>query len=453
MRIHHRTPSIFNLSMVDMLCCALGCVILLWLLNMRDARDRALTVNATSGKLQTVQAALDAAGGQVKSISDERDSARDRAAMLEREGRNLVRELAQAQQEAKQEADRLNKQLQAQTQRTLSASQRVAVMARAQQNLNEEKRASDEKIEALESQLLEKNTEAKGALRRANDLTARLQDAQDRNKKLQEEAERLRAQMTSLENTASKLAVKVRGENVELSEASKAVERLQKENQALAVQVGRVRAAAENRFEGIELTGRKVLFLVDMSGSMELVDEKTSDPKKWTGVRDAVVKIMRSLPDVQRFQVILFSDNLQFPLGHNGDWIEFDPKKSPDDVYSAITAIKPKGSTNMHAAMDSAFQLRAKGLDTMYLFSDGLPNDGPGLTPDQANSLKENEREIVLARYIRNEIRRTWNRETPGQPRVRINTVGFFYESPDVGAFLWALARENEGGFVGMSKP
>jgi hypothetical protein len=36
---------------------------------------------------------------------------------------------------------------------------------------------------------------------------------------------------------------------------------------------------------------------------------------------------------------------------------------------------------------------------------------------------------------------------------VRINTIGFFYESPDLGAFLWALARENEGSFVGMSKP
>jgi uncharacterized coiled-coil DUF342 family protein len=449
MRIHHKTPSIFNLSMVDMLCCALGCVILLWLLNMRDARDRALTVNATSGQLHTVQAALDAAGGQVKSLSDERDNARDRAAMLEREGRNLVRELAQAQQEA----DKLNKQLQAQTQRTRSASERVANLARVQQGLNEEKRAADEKIEALESLLLEKNTEAKGALQRADELTARLQDAQDRNKKLQQDAERLRAQLSSLENTASKLVQKSRGENMELSEASKTVERLQKENQALAAQVGRVRAAAENRFEGIELTGRKVLFLVDMSGSMELVDEKTSDPKKWMGVRDAVVKIMRSLPDLQRFQVILFSDNLQFPLGHIGEWIEFDPKKSPDEVYSAITAIKPKGSTNMHAAMDAAFQLRAKGLDTIYLFSDGLPNDGPGLTPEQTNSLKENEREIVMARYIRNEMRRTWNRETPGQPKVRINTVGFFYESPDVGAFLWALARENEGGFVGMSKP
>ena len=39
------------------------------------------------------------------------------------------------------------------------------------------------------------------------------------------------------------------------------------------------------------------------------------------------------------------------------------------------------------------------------------------------------------------------------RPRVRINTVGFFFDSPDVGAFLWAMAREHEGSFVGMSRP
>jgi len=46
-----------------------------------------------------------------------------------------------------------------------------------------------------------------------------------------------------------------------------------------------------------------------------------------------------------------------------------------------------------------------------------------------------------------------WNRAYSGRAKVRINAVGFFYESPDVGAFLWALARENDGSFVGMSKP
>ena len=37
-----------------------------------------------------------------------------------------------------------------------------------------------------------------------------------------------------------------------------------------------------------------------------------------------------------------------------------------------------------------------------------------------------------------------------GDQAVRINAVGFFFESPDVGAFLWAMAREHRGSFVGL---
>ena len=449
MRVHHRIPTIFNLSMVDVLCCALGCVILLWLLNLRDARERSLTVNSTSGKLQNVQTALDLAGGQLKALTAERDAEKERVETLRREGRNLVRDLAQTQKEA----DNLAKQLQVQTQKTRSANERLAMVSRAQQTLSADKRSAKERIEALESLLLEKTVETNTAKRRVDKFTGKLDEFQARNRKLEQDAELIRAQLTIAEGAAQSLAAKTRGDKTDLSEANRLVERLQKENSALAAQVGRVRAAAENRFEGIELTGRRVLFLVDMSGSMELVDEKTPDPKKWTGVRDALVKIMRSLPDLQRFQVLLFSDRLQYLLGSDDAWIDYDPKKSADAAYQAINAIKPKGSTNMHAAMEAAFHFRSLGLDTIYLLSDGLPNDGPGLTPEQTSSLKETEREEVLARYLRSEMRRNWNREKSGQPKVKINTVGFFYESPDVGAFLWALARENDGGFVGMSKP
>ena len=59
MRTRHRTPSIFNLSMVDVLCCALGCVILLWLLNLKDAKQRALAVGETTDRLKMAQSTLD----------------------------------------------------------------------------------------------------------------------------------------------------------------------------------------------------------------------------------------------------------------------------------------------------------------------------------------------------------------------------------------------------------
>ncbi len=60
---------------------------------------------------------------------------------------------------------------------------------------------------------------------------------------------------------------------------------------------------------------------------------------------------------------------------------------------------------------------------------------------------------MVLGKYVRARLKNVWNNAERDRPRVRINTIGFFYESPDLGAFLWALARENDGSFVGMSKP
>ena len=54
MRARHRIPSVFNLSMVDVLCCALGCVILLWLVNLREAKQKA----AQAGKSDELVIAL-----------------------------------------------------------------------------------------------------------------------------------------------------------------------------------------------------------------------------------------------------------------------------------------------------------------------------------------------------------------------------------------------------------
>jgi hypothetical protein len=186
---------------------------------------------------------------------------------------------------------------------------------------------------------------------------------------------------------------------------------------------------------------------------MELLDEKTAAAHKWKEVRETVARLMRSLPGLEKFQVITFSSKAEFPLGSPGKWLDHEPRSSPGRVLKALAGIKPAGGTNLYAALEAAFDYRSSGLDTVYLLSDGLPNIGEGLTPAQARSLSEVERGAVLGRHIRTTLRTSWNRAQPVRPRVRINTIGFFYESPDLGAFLWALARENEGSFVGMSRP
>jgi Mg-chelatase subunit ChlD len=241
--------------------------------------------------------------------------------------------------------------------------------------------------------------------------------------------------------------------SAQLAAAERNLQGLRGDKQTLTEQVSREKAARENRFAGIELTGRRVVFLVDMSGSMELVDERTEAPAKWKGVRESLAKIMRSLPNLEKFHVITFSDKVDYLLGHSDRWLDYDRKTSVDEVVQALQKIKPNGSTDMYSAFQAAFRFRQAGMDAIYLFSDGLPNVGPALTEEQSRNMTETQRGEILGRQIRRLLTADWNAATNGRPRVRINSVGFFFESPDVGAFLWALSRENDGSFVGMSKP
>ncbi len=137
--------------------------------------------------------------------------------------------------------------------------------------------------------------------------------------------------------------------------------------------------------------------------------------------------------------MIVFAETAAFLLKGDEEWRDYEAASSPERVLHGLADVKPKGGTNMYAALQTAFRMRTKGLDTIYLLSDGLPNLGEGLNGGASSTLKELERNDVLAKHIRKTLKSDWNRARPEQPRVRINTIGFFYESPDVGAFLWAL--------------
>jgi hypothetical protein len=449
MKTRHRIPTIFNLSMVDVLCCALGCVILLWLLNLREAKDRAVRVGETSEQLKAAQSALDQTTAQLKTTIAERDAVAKRAEAAARERDQVRNDL----ESARDELAMLDKKLADLKGENNSAQDRVAKLTREQRALTREKAEVVERLTDLESLLRDKESSAKSSARRAEELAMRIRDAEARAKKLQTEVDSYRTQLADAEARAKSEEMEAGDKKKDLATAQRNIDLLQREKQTLHEQVTRARAAAENRFAGIALTGKRVLFLVDMSGSMELVDERTAAPDKWLGVRETLAKVMRSLPEVEKFQVLLFSDKLVYPLGNEGQWLDYDAKTSADRALRALAAIKPVGATNMYGAFETAFRFRRLDLDTIYVLSDGLPNAGPGATAEQARTLKETELSELLAKYIRNLLRQDWNRPLDGRPRVRINTIGFFFESPDVGAFLWALARENEGSFVGMSKP
>jgi hypothetical protein len=445
MRIHHRTPTIFNLSMVDVLCCALGSVILLWLLNLQEAKVKSVAAGQASELLSKTRQELESTSARLTAAQAEHDRQRAELDAADRRLTAAEQTLTQRNAEKRQ------------------AEKRLALLTQDRHALTIENEAVRKETVTLQARLHEQEVTAQTVQRRRADLAELLRKAESRIKRLQELADQvagLRTELDAAHASVSESEAKLRTlgadaahRQSDLAQASRTSAALERDKKALIEQLVRVKSAAENRFEGITLTGKRVIFLVDMSGSMELVDERTPDDHKWAGVRETLAKVMRSLPDLSKFQVIIFSDRISYLLGGDNRWLDFDPSKSATQAYAALAQIKPKGATNMYDAFEAAFRYRAAGLDTIYVLSDGLPNIGPGLTPEQANLPNENERSDILARHIRGLLRRDWNRAQELRPRVKINTIGFFFESPDVGAFLWALARENDGSFVGMSKP
>jgi len=427
MRARHRIPSIFNLSMVDVLCCALGCVILLWLLNFREAKNRAKAATQTASRLADAESRLIAAEKHYRDLSTERDAVAARATA------------------AAKDRDKVRSDLDGARARLSDVEERLLKRVEDVQLLTREKTAVQKDLDHLMNLLSDKDKQAKAAARSADDLAERLRTADLTTKKLRDEVEGLRGKSTDSETRLLAL-------EKELTRAKANMGDLEGEKRLLTEQIIKIRQAADNRFAGIQLTGRRVIFLVDMSGSMELVDEKTPALDKWAGVRETLLKIMKSLPNLEKYQVVLFARETSYLLGNEGRWLDVD-RNSLEQLEKALTATKPKGPTNMFAAFETAFQFRKDGLDTIYLLSDGLPNVGAGLTPDQSQKLSEIQRSELLGSHVRKTLKSTWNKPGMDNSRVRINAVGFFYESPDVGAFLWALSRENDGSFVGMSKP
>jgi hypothetical protein len=484
--------------MVDVLCCALGCVILLWLLNAKQLDDETIRQartaedliersrverEASQARLSQLEADRANQEGLLRTARSERDAARTLLSDLQTELRALraaraalERQLAQQQGMARTLRGELEASseklasLQGNLKKGMADLERekarsgalgrevkelealVSGLRREVETTRTRHTAAEARSQGLEKEVARMQKELQGLTRTLDEVQgarAGLQKSLDaREKALAQAKER----WTTADSKAGGLEKQLAESQAALLRARNLVTSLESENKTLQGVLQRTRAVADSRFAGIELTGRRVIFLVDMSGSMELVDENTPSPEKWVEVRNTVARLMRSLPELEKYQLITFAAKPSYPLGKEGGWLDHDPKTSPELVLKTLAAIKPRGGTNMFEAFKASFLYRKGGLDTIYLLSDGLPNQGEGL-PAGSKDLSELDRGMLLARHIRNTLKKDWNAVRAGQPKVRINTIGFFYESPDLGSFLWALAREHEGSFVGMSKP
>lgn len=513
MQNRHRIPTIFNLSMVDVLCCALGCVILLWLVYFKEAKERAtaagkskqelsvahLQIKKITGQLSNFQAALAESEARVNYLSSQfadataqRDQLASKLDRTNKDWRTTLDYLKIAQGrvgDLQGAVDRLEK-VQA------SAGLQMAIQMREYNRVNNQLLAAMQMIRDLEKQndsqraqlgsLGNQSEDLRTQLKLAQALVARLESqaremqstskttsdklgqAESRAVSLQADLDRAKSELRDgsrrmddllalkqlLEQSLKLARDDLAKAQKDLAETKLLNHGLAGEATVLSSKLAELRLAADNRFAGIEMVGQRVVFMIDMSGSMGMTSALKEDPDKWPLLCEILGKLMQSLPSMTHYQVILFSKDVRYPIGEPGKWIEYKGLESVKQTVKAVLAVKPYDGTNMSTAFEETIRYRDIGLDTIYMLSDGLPNMGAGM-PAGAERMSEAEKGVHLGKYIRDRLLTTWN-EPRGRwlkTRVRINAVGFYYDSPDVGAFLWALARENDGGFVGLSKP
>jgi hypothetical protein len=519
MKVRHKQPTLVSMWMLDVFCCALGCVTLLFLLESRKAGDESVKARAEAEKnksalvsLQNIQKQLDAAltelkDTKIKLLSEEAGRAAVSLKLDESEGLRLkvtddLTKLGNQLAKTKTDRDDLAKKLalardQAKDAKALAEATQTALnAAEAKVETNAKELATARAAaEDADDVLRKKTKEATDLAKKLTEMTAAADElarllrkrddekvvlakqAADIRKQLDDADARLLASRKDLDSAlaAAKKAAddlaamkkaadagdataraQVKDLQKKIDDANATIIDLQGDRAKLADKFDKLQRDTEARFAGIVTSGKRVVFLVDISGSMAKKDTETADGTKWPIVVETVGKVMRSVAGLEKYQVVVFSSSAKWLLG-GGEWQDYDGEKSVERVRTALLAVKPYDDTNLHAGLGKAFTLRDPGgLDTIYLFSDGLPTSGPGLSVAQQTAsppLKEIERSEILGKHIRRALTDDWNRPLVGRPRVKIHAVGFFFESPDVGAFLWALARENEGSFVGMSKP
>src|SRR5438128_1090950 len=159
MRTRHRIPMIFSLSMMDVFCCTLGCVILLWLANQREARLRARTLAEATDQL-------------TQSRSDLYSSDRERD-LLCRQLADARTDLARAREQAavtqtdldaaRARADELAKQLTDVRAEAADTADRLAKKTQAEQMLTRQRADALHRITDLERLVQDQQTQASSA--------------------------------------------------------------------------------------------------------------------------------------------------------------------------------------------------------------------------------------------------------------------------------------------------
>ncbi len=171
-----------------------------------------------------------------------------------------------------------------------------------------------------------------------------------------------------------------------------------------------------NTYYGIPVVSHRVIFILDISGSMA-AKVGTGGRTRLDLAKDALVQALTRFTRKTRFNIIFFHTLVKA-------WEKrLMPATRPNQKKALrfVRSTRPMGATNIYGALELAF--RDREADTIYLLSDGSPTAGEKIDPE------------AIARDVL-----AWNRLR----RIVIHTIALGTPSP----LLERLARETGGQYV-----
>jgi VWA domain-containing protein len=181
------------------------------------------------------------------------------------------------------------------------------------------------------------------------------------------------------------------------------------------------------------VTSSKVLFVVDVSGSMQVRAQDTTDRirTRLDYVRRSLAGVIEAqIDDKDEFNVLSFSTGVK--LFNKKSKLLKGNAANKKKAAGWVRRLQPEDGTNVYLALERAFQI--PGIDTIYFLSDGSPSEGTSIVTEE-----------ILGQV------RKWN----SGRGVRIHTIGFLVgDGSKLGivqdksmakGFLEALAKNNDG--------
>ncbi|RTZ89346.1 MAG: hypothetical protein DSY81_00965 [Bacillota bacterium] len=206
-------------------------------------------------------------------------------------------------------------------------------------------------------------------------------------------------------------------------------------------------------FFGMEVAAKNVLFLLDVSGSMEVVDDLPEDPGDAPGggggtdvgnpdgspkptptpaqqesrqrirrVQNELIRTIEKLPGDVRFNIITFNHEVH-AMSKN---LVLASARRKREAIQYVRKFNAQGETWTDHALREAFG--AANLKAIFLLSDGAPR--------RDNKLLDT---VPILR---------WVREANRFRRIRVNTVGFEQAGRKLRVFMRSLAVQNNGQYI-----